>query len=63
MPGQSWQRQRTRLARETLLAVKRVRPDILREFKERLEMLQTEHPLNGASQVMVQGLLDEVFAA
>ncbi len=47
---------------ETLSAMKRVRPDILPEFKERLALLQTEHPLTQPAQEVIQRRITEIFA-
>jgi len=41
---------------QTLLAMKRVRPDILPEFKERLSLLQKEHPLTEPALSVIQRL-------
>ncbi|MEQ1852062.1 MAG: hypothetical protein ABMA01_10770 [Chthoniobacteraceae bacterium] len=51
------------LLAQTLLAMKRVRPDILPEFTERLAMLQTEHPLTEPAHAVLQRLFNEVVAA
>jgi tetratricopeptide (TPR) repeat protein len=51
------------LLAQTLLAMKRVRPDILPEFKERLALLQEEHPLTEPAQSVVQRLFNDVLAA
>lgn len=48
---------------QTLLAMKRVRSNILTEFKERLALLQIEHPLAEPAQAVLQRLFNEVFAA
>ena len=48
---------------QTLLAMKRVRPDILPEFAERLALLQKEHPLTEPAQAVLQRLFNEVLAA
>lgn len=51
------------LLAQTLLAMKRVRPDILPEFKERLAMLQKEHSLPEPAHAVIQRLINEVLAA
>lgn len=51
------------LLAQTLLAMKRVRPDILPEFTERLALLQKEHPLTEPAQAVLQRLFNEVLAA
>lgn len=50
------------LLAQTMLAMKRVRPDILPEYKERLALLQQEHPLSEPARSVVQRLFDEAFA-
>jgi hypothetical protein len=47
---------------QTLLAMKRARPDILPEFVERIALLQKECPLPEPAQGVVQGILDEALA-
>ena len=47
---------------QTLLAMNRIRPDILPEFAERAARLQKEHPLVGPAQQRLQTLFDEAFA-
>jgi hypothetical protein len=47
---------------QTLLAMKRVRPDILPEFTERMAMLQKEHPLTEPAHAVLQRLFNEVQA-
>lgn len=51
------------LLAQTLLAMKRVRPDILPEFAERLAMLQKEHPLTEPAQAVLQRLFNDVLVA
>ena len=51
------------LLMQTLLAMKRVRPDILPEFSERLTMLQKENPLQEPAQAVIQRLLNEALAS
>lgn len=41
--------------------MKRVRPDILPEFVEKVSLLQREHPLAGVAQGVIERLLREVF--
>lgn len=47
---------------QTLLAMKRVRPEILAEFRERIALLQTEHPLPQPAHGVVERLLQEARA-
>lgn len=51
------------LLAQTLLAMKRVRPDILPEFAEQLALLQKEHPLTEPAQAVMQRLFNEVLVA
>jgi tetratricopeptide (TPR) repeat protein len=51
------------LLAQTLLGMKRVRPDILPEFKDKLALLQREKPLSEPAHGVVQRLFNEVFAA
>ena len=51
------------LLAQTLLAMKRVRPDILPELKERLALLQKEHLLAEPAHAVIQRLFNEVVAA
>jgi len=51
------------LLAQTLLAMKRVRPDILSEFSERILLLQKEKPLTEPAQGTLQRLFDEAFLA
>lgn len=46
----------------TLRAMKRVRPDVLPEFSDRVAALQKAHPLDDVAQGLVQQLFDEAFA-
>ena len=48
---------------QTLLAMKRIRPDILTEFTDRIDLLQKEHPLTEPAHAVIQRLFNEVFAA
>lgn len=47
---------------ETLLSMKAVRPDVVREFRERARLLQNEHPLDGAAQGVLQRMLDAAWS-
>ena len=49
------------LMAQTFWTMKLARPDILSEFKERVEMLQREHPLPEPAQSVVQRILNEAF--
>lgn len=51
------------LLAQTLLGMKRVRPDILPELAERLALLQKEHPLAEPAQAVLQRLFNEGLAA
>jgi tetratricopeptide (TPR) repeat protein len=51
------------LLARTVLAMKKVRPDILPEYKDKLNRLQTENPLPQSVHQVVQQMFDEVFAA
>lgn len=51
------------LLAQTLLAMKRVRPDILPEFAERLALLQKEHPLTEPAHAVLQRLFNDALAA
>lgn len=46
---------------QTLLSMKRVRPDIMDEFRERVLLLQKDKPLPSPAHDVVQRLVDEVF--
>ena len=48
---------------QTLLAMKKIRPDILLEFKEKIALLQKEKPLSEPAHGVVQRMLNEVSAA
>jgi len=50
------------LLAQTLVSMKRVRPDILLEFKDRIKLLQDEHPLIEAAQYVAQTIIDEALA-
>lgn len=50
------------LLAQTLLAMKRARPDILPEFEDRLTLLQQEHPLPEPAQAVVGRLIKEALA-
>jgi len=49
------------LLMETLLSMKKIRPDILPEFEDRIRQLQKERPLPEPANGVVQRLLNEVF--
>jgi tetratricopeptide (TPR) repeat protein len=51
------------LLAQTLAHLKKVRPDVVAEFHDKIEMLQREKPLTEPVQRLVQGILSEVFAA
>jgi Flp pilus assembly protein TadD len=46
---------------QTLLAMKRIRPDVVREFKDKVSMLQKEKPLSEPAHSLVQGLLNDAM--
>jgi tetratricopeptide (TPR) repeat protein len=48
---------------QVLSGMKKIRPDILPEFKSKLEMLQKEQPLPQPARGVVQLILDEALAA
>jgi tetratricopeptide (TPR) repeat protein len=50
------------LLAQTLLAMKRVRPDILPEFRDKLALLQKEKPLQEPAHTIVQGVIDQALA-
>jgi hypothetical protein len=50
------------LLAQTLLAMKRVRPDVVAEFRERISKLQHEHRLPEPTGLVVQGVIDSAFA-
>ena len=50
------------LMAQTFWTLKLVRPDIVAEFKERVEMLRREHPLDEPAQSVVGRILNEAFA-
>lgn len=49
------------LMAQTFWTMRLVRPDILAEFKDRVDMLQREHPLPEPAQSVVQRILNESF--
>jgi hypothetical protein len=51
------------LLANTLLAMKRVRPDVLPEFKDKLALLQKENPLDEPAQGIIQRMINEALAA
>lgn len=50
------------LLAQTLLAMKDVRPDIVKEFADNVALLQKEHPLKEPAYAIVQRMLDEGLA-
>lgn len=48
---------------ETLLLMKNVRPDIVPDFKHKVDLLQRNHPLSEQAQGVVQRMLDSAFGA
>lgn len=50
------------LLAETLLSMKRVRPEIMGEFKQQVMDLQREHPLSEPAQGIVQKMIAEAFS-
>jgi tetratricopeptide (TPR) repeat protein len=48
---------------QTMKAMKRVRPEIVGEYRDKLQMLQRQHPLDEPAQGVCQRLLNEVLAA
>jgi hypothetical protein len=48
---------------QTLSSMKKVRPEILTEFKDKLALLQKEKPLSEPAHGVVQRILNEVLAA
>lgn len=50
------------LLAQTLLAMKRVRPGILPEFRETVALLQKEKPLQEPANSVVQRIIDQAFA-
>ena len=42
---------------QTLVAMKRVRPEIIEEFRAKIELLQKDHPLPGDAQEIVQKMI------
>jgi tetratricopeptide (TPR) repeat protein len=51
------------LLAQTLLAMKRAQPNVLPEFKEKIELLQREKLLNQPAQGIVQRLVHDAFSA
>jgi tetratricopeptide (TPR) repeat protein len=51
------------LLAQTLAGMKKIRPEILPEFQDKLALLQKEKPLSEPAQSVVQRLLNEVLAA
>lgn len=50
------------LLARTLLSMKKVRPELIKEFKEKIELLQTRKPLPQPAQEVLDNLIEEVFA-
>jgi hypothetical protein len=50
------------LLAQTLLAMKRVRPEILSEFRDKLALLQKEKPLQEPAHSIVQTIIDQALA-
>jgi tetratricopeptide (TPR) repeat protein len=50
------------LLANTLLAMKRVRPDVLPEFKDKLTLLQKEKPLDEPAHGIIQRMINETLA-
>lgn len=50
------------LLAQTLLTIKRVRPDILPEFRDKLALLQKEKPLQEPARTTVQRIIDQALA-
>jgi len=51
------------LLAQTLLAMKRIRPDVVAEFREKAALLQKQHPLPGAAQGVIDRLINECMSA
>ena len=51
------------LLAQTLLAMKRIRPDVVAEFRDKAELLQKQHPLPGAAQGVIDRLINESMSA
>jgi hypothetical protein len=49
------------LLTQTLMAMKKVHPEILPDFRDKLALLQKEKPLSEPAQAVVQRLLNEVL--
>jgi hypothetical protein len=47
---------------KTLLAMKRVRPDLIGEFKDKIILLQQKKPLRGPANGVLQKMFDEALA-
>jgi hypothetical protein len=50
------------LLARTLLSIKKVRPELIREFKVKIELLQKKKPLPQPAQEILDDLIEEVFA-
>lgn len=51
------------LLAQTLLAMKRVRPDVIPEFKEKIGLIQKEKPLSEPARGVIQRMFDEALAS
>ena len=49
------------LLMQTVLAMKRVRPEVVAEFAEKVVLLQKEHPLSDSAQGLAQRLVNEML--
>jgi hypothetical protein len=47
---------------QTLLGMKKVRPDLVAEFEDKIKLLQKEEPLQEPVQSLLQRILDEATA-
>ena len=47
------------LLAQTLLSMRKVRPDIMPEFKDRVQLLQVEKPLTPPAHGVLQRMIDE----
>ncbi|ABF41689.1 TPR repeat protein [Candidatus Koribacter versatilis Ellin345] len=50
------------LLAQTSISMKSVHPDVVREFKDKLLLLQQQHPLPTKAQAVIQGLFSEAFS-
>jgi hypothetical protein len=51
------------LLAQTLLAMKKIRLDVVAEFRDKVELLQKQHPLPGAAQGVIDRLINECMSA